>query len=105
MYVKHANHVMVRMTIPTGFSNDGLLPPGDYGLTLEELRASWLVAGPGQEGYPHWDREWRARLVGNLSILVAQLWKVGNRGHFHRWIVRRGQRSPERHRRILRGRA
>ena len=52
------------MSLPAGFSSDGLLAPGDYELTLEELRSSWLVCGPSQEGYAHWDREWRARLVG-----------------------------------------
>jgi hypothetical protein len=65
------------MGLPAGFSSDGLLAPGDYVLTLEELRSSWLVSGPKQEGYPNWDREWRARLVANLSVLVAQLWRVG----------------------------
>lgn len=65
------------MSLPTGFSSDGLLPPGDFDLTLEELRASWLVDGLGAEGYPHWDREWRAQLVGHLSVLVRQLWQVG----------------------------
>src|SRR5580692_1199951 len=65
------------MVLPSEFSSDGLLPPGDYDLTLEELRASWLVGGLGQESYPHWDREWRGRRVANLSELVAQLWKVG----------------------------
>ena len=75
--VKYAQYVLGAMDLPPGFSRDGLLPPGDYGLTLEELRASWLVGGLGQESYPHWDREWRGRLVANLSELVPQLWKVG----------------------------
>ncbi len=32
---------------------DGLLPPGDYELTLEELRATTLVEGAGTS--EHWD--------------------------------------------------
>ncbi|HEV2970517.1 MAG TPA: hypothetical protein VGY55_11045 [Pirellulales bacterium] len=61
-----------------GFTDDGLLPPGDYELTLEELASSRLVVGPGdREKYPNWDSAWRGRLVENLSILVRQLWQVG----------------------------
>jgi hypothetical protein len=37
-----------------------------------------LVAGPGDaERYPNWDVAWRQRLVGNLGILVHQLWQIG----------------------------
>ena len=57
---------------------DGLLPPGDYVLTLEELAESFLVQGPdGRERSRTWDAEWRAFLVRNLSILIKQLWHVG----------------------------
>src|SRR5829696_1674161 len=63
------------MTLP-GFNEDGLLPTGDYELTLEELQGSMLTEGPG-EGYSNWDREWRLELVENLSIMVGQLWEVG----------------------------
>jgi hypothetical protein len=59
-----------------GFSGEGYLPPADYALTLEELRSSVLVGGPS-DGYPNWDRAWRARLVENLAILVDELWQVG----------------------------
>ena len=45
-------------------------------MTLEELKDSMLVEGPG-EGYPNWDAEWRAKLVENLRVLVVQLWEVG----------------------------
>ena len=58
------------------FDEHGLLPPGDYELTLEQLRASVLVVGPGA-GAPHWDARWRARLVDNLEVMVRQLWEVG----------------------------
>lgn len=59
-----------------GFSSDGLLPPGDYEMTLSQLRASMLVSGPGPSA-PHWDRVWRAMLVDNLGVLANQLWQVG----------------------------
>lgn len=58
------------------FNSHGLLPPGDYELTLAELRQSMLVVGPGA-GYPHWDAVWRSGLVDNLEVLVQQLWAVG----------------------------
>jgi hypothetical protein len=56
-----------------GFTADGLLPPGDYPLTLRELRESLLVRGSGS---PNWDAAWRAHLVSNLEILVQQLCQV-----------------------------
>lgn len=60
------------------FTSDGLLPPGDYPLTLEQLADSVLVSGPvDREAYPNWDETWRARLVYHLSTLVDQLWQVG----------------------------
>jgi len=31
------------------FAEDGLLPPGDFEVTLQELRRSILVAGPPHE--------------------------------------------------------
>ncbi len=45
-----------------GFTPEGVLPPGDYEMTLEELRASVLVEGPGP-GHETWDTEWRQKLV------------------------------------------
>lgn len=58
------------------FTADGVLPPGDVTLTLDELRRSTLVVGPGAS-CPTWDSAWRARLVENLAILVKQLHSVG----------------------------
>ncbi|MFA6033488.1 MAG: hypothetical protein WC889_11370 [Myxococcota bacterium] len=58
-----------------GFTTDGLLPPGDYELTLGELRTSLLVVGPGQF-FPNWDSAWRNQLVSNLEVMVRQLWEV-----------------------------
>ena len=41
-------------TIPP-FDADGLLPPNDYELSLDELRQSILVLGPGNPAaYPSW---------------------------------------------------
>lgn len=67
-------------TLPP-FTADGVLPPGDYELTLAELRESVLVVGPGAD-YPNWDALWRRQLVDNLGILVEQLWQVGISGIF-----------------------
>src|ERR1035441_8708607 len=69
-------------TIPP-FDPDGLLPPSDYELSLDELRTSILVFGPGDPNtYPSWDRPWREWLVKNLEILTRQLWRVGIREIF-----------------------
>lgn len=58
------------------FMTDGVLPRGDHLATLSELMQSHLVVG--SVGSPAtWDAPWRARLVGNLEIIVRQLWDVG----------------------------
>lgn len=60
------------------FTNEGLLPAGDYELSLSELRLSSLVLGPAEaRDSATWDSPWRERLVDNLAILVSQLWQVG----------------------------
>ncbi len=60
------------------FTPDGVLPPGDYPLTLDQLRESMLVLGPGEpKDHPVWDAAWRLKLVNNLQMLVEQLWSVG----------------------------
>lgn len=60
------------------FDDDGLLPPGDYEASFDELRQSGLVLGPGEPSEcPTWDAGWRARLVDGLEILTKQLWQVG----------------------------
>jgi hypothetical protein len=56
------------------FTADGLLPVGDYELTLEDLSRSILVNRPDR---PSWARAWRAKLVANLSVMVQQLVQVG----------------------------
>ncbi len=58
------------------FNEAGLLPEGDYVLSLDQLRKSTLVAGP-DPGNDSWDVEWRGLLVANLAIIVRQLWEVG----------------------------
>jgi len=70
------------LTLP-GFIEDGVLPPGDYVLTLDQIRESILVHGP-QDGPEHqnWDVDWRLKLVDNLEILVGQLCQVGIREIF-----------------------
>jgi hypothetical protein len=37
-------------------NGDGLLPPGGYEMSMEELKGSMLVERP-EEGYPNWDSE------------------------------------------------
>ncbi|MGL6076620.1 MAG: DUF6932 family protein [Fimbriiglobus sp.] len=57
------------------FTADDLLPPGDYPLTFEQVRQSILVLG--SQSRPNWDTAWRLNLVGNLEVMVGQLWQVG----------------------------
>lgn len=57
------------------FNKDGLLPAGDYEMTIEELKSSLLVVGDGSSEY--WDSEWRLYLVQNVGILASQLAQVG----------------------------
>ena len=59
-----------------GFTQDGLLPAGDYPLALGELRDSLLVTGEGASSTT-WDEAWRRHLVENLGTLAHQLWRIG----------------------------
>ena len=58
------------------FNSEGVLPPSDYSISLQDLLVSPLVLG-----YPYgsktWDQVWRSVLVENLAILVCQLRPVG----------------------------
>lgn len=66
------------MTVPSpipSFDQRGLLPPGDYHVTFDEIRASHLVHGDGSSAT--WDGLWRATLVNNCEVMVRQLWQVG----------------------------
>jgi len=63
------------------FTADGMLPPADYELSLDELRACSLVTGKGV-GSSTWNSVWRAQLVENFAVLVGQLRRVGVRDIF-----------------------
>src|SRR5699024_3253411 len=59
------------------FNDRGLLPPGDYEVTLGELRNSILVHGPNRQNPGTWDSRWRLKLIDNCEILVNQLRQTG----------------------------
>ena len=61
------------------FTDEGLLPPGDYEVTFEELRESVLVKGPGSDSPwgKEWDGEWRRHLTDQAETMCGQLWEVG----------------------------
>jgi hypothetical protein len=61
------------------FQQDGLLPPGDYEVSFDELRNSVLAQGPVADSSPRWDKDWRRRLIDNLEVLTRQLWSIGIR--------------------------
>jgi hypothetical protein len=71
------------MLVVPQFEPDGLLPPGDYEVSFDDLRSSVLVLGPnaGKE-QSFWDMPWRLQLIKNLEILTRQLWQVGIRDIF-----------------------
>ncbi len=58
------------------FNSDGLLPVGDYEISITDLKHSLLVTGINV-GSQTWDSKWRLQLVDNLSIMVEQLWSAG----------------------------
>jgi hypothetical protein len=62
------------------FDDEGLLPPGDYQLTIAQLRESMLVNGPGGI-YVDWNSKWRRKLIDNLEILTTQLRLYGVKGN------------------------
>lgn len=59
------------------FDDRGLLPPGDYEVTFEELRNSILVNGSSLKKSNNWDSKWRLKLIDNCEILVNQLYQIG----------------------------
>ncbi len=62
------------------FQPDGLLPPGDYEVSFDQLRRSILTVGLEVTAVTNsWDASWRERLVDNFEVLVQQLWLVGVR--------------------------
>ncbi len=56
------------------FDQDGVLPPGDYPMSIVDLARCHLVSGVGES---NWDIEWRASLVRNLATMVGHLRAVG----------------------------
>ena len=67
------NNPVSRVSDLPPFTPDGVLPAGDYALTLRELRVSHLVAGATAS----WDHEWRGKLVDQVEVLVSELWQCG----------------------------
>ena len=63
------------MDLPPSTS-DGVLPAGEYPMTVGQLRESHLVTGVHSSSLT-WDTAWRRHLVDNLEILVGELWQVG----------------------------
>ena len=59
------------------FTDDGLLPPGDYPLSFSQLRDSPLVIGSQGNPPDQWDANWRRVLVDQAEVLINQLWTVG----------------------------
>ena len=56
------------------FDRRGLLPPGDYAATFEQLRKSVLVHGTADHPV---DAGWRGHLVDQAEKVVRQLWALG----------------------------
>jgi hypothetical protein len=63
------------------FTAQGHLPPGDHELTIEELRRSMLVEGPGPE-HPAWDAAWRVELYPHFGQLSGLRDAHGNELEF-----------------------
>lgn len=61
--------------LPACFNKNGVLEPGTYKLTYDELRVSLLIEGDGSSD--SWDKQWRLHLLNQSEILVNQLWAVG----------------------------
>ena len=59
------------MTNRLKFTIDLTLPPGDYPMTIAELRNSILVSGE-DTGRDDWDQEWRLQLVDNGEQLMIR---------------------------------
>ena len=68
----------IALAVIPPFNSKGLLPPGEFDVTFDELRQSILIIGPqAQAERSCWDSAWRAHLVHNLEVLTRQLWQVG----------------------------
>jgi hypothetical protein len=72
-----SREVLIMEALPR-FTDDGVLPPGDFHLSLAALEDSMLVTGPRLPGIrPKWDTPWRFQLVQNLRVMVGHLRQVG----------------------------
>ena len=66
--MSHMNSLRNLPVIPP-FEPDGLLPPGGFELSFDELRKSLLVGGPdNQETTSTWEMPWLTLLLQNLAI-------------------------------------
>jgi len=61
------------------FTDEGLLPPGEYDVTFEELRTSVLVEGPAPDSVwrENWDAEWRTKTTRNREPSLRSEGKYG----------------------------
>lgn len=66
-------------TLTSHFTEDGLLPRGDYEVTFSELRDSVLVVGPSPSSpfHENWDATWRKYLTDQAETMCKHLWQVG----------------------------
>ncbi|WP_423815932.1 DUF6932 family protein [Salinibacter altiplanensis] len=87
-----------------GFTDEGLLPPGDYELTFEELRKSVLVEGPrpASPWGESWDAEWRSHLSHQAETMCNQLWSVGIEDIYLDGSFTEAKTHPNGHPRLLR---
>lgn len=78
IYVQHeAAYRMEATTMLPQFTAEGILPPQDFPMTLDQLKDSMLVCGPRpSRERSTWDQTWRRRLVANLGVLAGQLWQA-----------------------------
>src|SRR5713226_9369420 len=70
------------MAVIPPFDADGLLPPGDYEVSFDELRLGLALWAEVAQENTFWDAPWRLLLIKNLEILTRQLWQVGIRDIF-----------------------
>jgi hypothetical protein len=57
--------------------------PHDIEATIEEIAQSFLVTGEGLD-LPHWDSEWRLRLLQNAAVVAQRFRQAGRVEEF--WI-------------------
>ena len=60
------------------FTPEDVLPPGDYEMTLDDLRRSHLVTGENNPSKT-WDVLWRCTLITNLEVVANAVCKFSQR--------------------------